>query len=238
MFGRTDTRNSGFDATSSSPFSTSPGKPSEKPSGKPSGFLARRSGRVLKQTPRQTGRESNTALLTHKPSSGCSGRTLGKKRPGASSSEHGVRTSCGVGRWKEQPKRRARLLYETALLTPKSIEKASKSIKTRNKHKLRISTTRKIAETYNFKAEQDTGGTRQRRRIDYDAVPAAWHDKDNSDSDYECETTTMIRQSLQSPTAREEEEEQEEQEEEEEDDDDDGSVKVKKECLGDDFKEA
>ncbi|THV74461.1 hypothetical protein D6C99_08951 [Aureobasidium pullulans] len=102
-----------------------------------------------------------------------------------------------------------------------------------------MSTTRKVAETHNSKAEQDTGGTRQRRRIDYDAVPTAWHDKDNSDSDYECETTTMI--SLQSPTAREEEEEQEEQEEQEEeedDDDDDGSVKVKEECLGDDFKEA
>ena len=49
---------------------------------------------------------------------------------------------------------------------------------------------------------------------------------------------TSHGQSLQSPTAREEEEEQEEQEEEEDDDDDDGSVKVKEECLGDDFKEA
>ena len=56
-----------------------------------------------------------------------------------------------------------------------------------------MSTTRKVAETHNSKAEQDTGGTRKRRRIDCDAVPTAWHDKDNNDSDYEREMTTMIR---------------------------------------------
>ncbi|THY21617.1 hypothetical protein D6D01_06582 [Aureobasidium pullulans] len=82
----------------------------------------------------------------------------------------------------------------TALPTPKSIEKASKTIDTRNKRKLRISTTRKVAETHKSKADQNTietpstiSGTRKRRRIDYEAVPTAWLDKDNSDSNYEFE---------------------------------------------------
>ncbi|THV92087.1 hypothetical protein D6D27_05108 [Aureobasidium pullulans] len=79
-------------------------------------------------------------------------------------------------------------------------------------------------------------------------LPIVLSGNDNASDDEEISTPSkkpktpkVMAKGRDNPTAREEEEEQEEQEEQEEeedDDDDDGSVKVKEEFLGDDFKEA